>query len=298
MTASYTYTNFKIYLDNTIKVGNTDIIKKSNARYVYKLKTPIILQPHDIHSIQIGVESLSIPLTFDVVNETNDTLYLDGESIILQNGNYNVATFLTELNTKFALSTLYTDVLVAFNPIISKLVFTSSSNERSTLNFTDTPQDTNSSRHLIGSTSGIKTLPYNAENGINLTYTTGITVRVNNLTTVNQDLSQTGSGTTSLLRVPINTSPNTVLSLLNNDPFMSTVRDKVITHLDVGLFDDKQEELLLKNNAYFITLRIIFIKTEGYILDRTTLQKWKDTTTPTYLTNDEDNTMSNPLKKK
>lgn len=270
MTQSFTYSNFKIFLDNSTKVENPDIIKKSNARYIYKLKTPIILPPHDAHMIQIGVESLSLPLTFTAINETNDTIYLNGENLTLIHGNYNVTTFLAELNSKFALSSDYTDVSATYNSITSKIVLTSD-NGRATIQFVNT-EEVNSAEHLIGSVEGTHNMPYAGENGINLTYTTGITVRINNLSTINQDLSKTGSGSTSLIRVPINTSPNTVLSLLTDSPFMATISDKVITELDLGLYDDNQNELLIKNNPFFIVLRVNFIKNEKYILDRTALQ--------------------------
>jgi len=237
---------------------------------VYKLKTPIILKPHDQHQVQIGVESLSLPLTFTAVNGTNDTIYLDGESILITHGNYNVETFLTELNAKLQLTSNYTDLTASYNSITSKIIFTSD-NGRATITFAVTTAE-DSAEHLIGSVAGTHDMPYGGANGINLTYTTGITIRINNLTTINQDLSKTGSGSTSLIRVPINTSPNTVLSLLNNDPFMATIGDRVITHIDLGLYDDDQNELLIKNNPFFIVLRINFVKIEKYILDKTGLQ--------------------------
>jgi hypothetical protein len=53
---------------------------------------------------------------------------------------------------------------------------------------------------------------------------------------------------------------------------MATISDKVITELDLGLYDDNQNELLIKNNPFFIVLRVNFIKNEKYILDRTALQ--------------------------
>jgi hypothetical protein len=237
---------------------------------VYKLKTPIILKPHDQHQVQIGVESLSLPLTFTAVNRTNDTIYLDGENLSITHGNYNVETFLIELNAKLQLTSNYTDITASYNSITSKVILTSD-NGRSTITFATTTEE-NSAEHLIGSVAGTHDMPYGGANGINLTYTTGITIRINNLITINQDLSKTGSGSTSILRVPINTSPNTVLSLLNNDPFMATISDKVITHIDLGLYDDDQNELLIKNNPFFIVLRINFVKSEKYNLDKTGLQ--------------------------
>lgn len=295
MTQSITYSNFKVYLDNQGVEENPYVEKKDNARYIFTLPQPVLLAGNDDHKIVVGIESASIPLSFYAINDTNDNLYIEGTLITLDHGNYNVANFLSHLNTKVQAS--FADLTATFNSIDSKITFTSSDPARIDIFFNTSP---NSSHRLLGITTGIvHDLPYTCEDSINLTYTTGVTIRANNIQTINQDTSFDSAGANTLLRIPINTAPNTVLTHFNPTPFLTTINTKTLTHLDIGLYDDNQRLLRIKAHAWFIVVRIDFILSTDYFLDKTKIQMLREDANQVEPTPDEerDETMQiNPLR--
>lgn len=295
MTQSLTYSNFKVYLDNQGVEENPYVEKKDNARYIFTLPQPVLLAGNDDHKIVVGIESASIPLSFYAINDTNDNLYIEGTLITLDHGNYNVANFLSHLNTKVQAS--FADLTATFNSIDSKITFTSSNPARTDIFFNTSP---NSSRRLLGIKTGIvHDLPYTCEDSINLTYTTGVTIRANNIQTINQDTSYDSAGANTLLRIPINTAPNTVLTHFNPNPFLTTINTKTLTHLDIGLYDDNQRLLRIKDHAWFIVVRIDFILSTDYFLDKTKIQTLREEANQVEPTADEDREESiqiNPLR--
>ena len=295
MTQSITYSNFKVYLDNQGVEENPYVEKKDNARYIFTLPQPVLLAGNDDHKIVVGIESASIPLSFYAINDTNDNLYIEGILITLDHGNYNVANFLSHLNTKVQAS--FADLTATFNNIDSKITFTSSDPERTDIFFNTSP---NNSRRLLGLKTGIAhDLPYTCEDSINLTYTTGVTIRANNIQTINQDTSFDSAGANTLLRIPINTAPNTVLTHFNPNPFLTTINTKTLTHLDIGLYDDNQRLLRIKDHAWFIVVRIDFILSTDYFLDKTKIQMLREEANQVEPTPDEDRDETiqiNPLR--
>lgn len=295
MTQSITYSNFKVYLDNQGEEDNPYVEKKDNARYVFTLPQPVLLAGNDDHKIVLGVESASIPLSFYAINDTNENFYIEGTLVQLDHGNYNVANFVSHLNTKIQAS--FADITATFNTIDSKITFTSSDPSRTDIFFNNSP---NSSRRLLGIETGVvHNLPYTCEDSINLTYTTGVTIRCNNIQTINQDTSFDSAGANSLLRIPINTAPNTVLTHFNPTPFLTTISTKTLTHLDIGLYDDNQRLLRIKDHAWFIVVRIDFVLSTDYFLDKTRIQSLREEANNIEPNTDEDREETiqiNPLR--
>jgi hypothetical protein len=276
MTQSLTYSNFKIYLDNQGEGEKNPLVEyKSNSRYIFTLPTPILLAAADEHRIVVGVESASIPLSFYTVNATNDKLYISTTTmtttLTLDHGNYNVSNFMSHLNTTLHANTETVDLNAIFNERTSTIRFyTNNPTHRPDLFFNIGP---NSAKNLIGLEDNIShSMPYTCHHSINLTYTTGVSVRCNNIQTINQDTSSDNAGATTLLRIPINTAPNTVLTHFNPNPFLTTINTKTLTHLDIGLYDDNQHPLQIHKHAWFIVLRVDFVKTTDYFLDKTKIQ--------------------------
>jgi len=272
MTQSLTYSNFKIYLDNQGEGEKNPLVEyKSNSRYIFTLPTPILLAASDEHRIVVGVESASIPLSFYTINKTNDKLYIEGETLTLDHGNYNVASFMSHLNAKLGSNPPTVDLTATFNDRTSTIKFeTNDLTNRPDIYFNAGP---NSAKNLIGFEDGVAhTLPYTCHHSINLTYTTGVSIRCNNIQTINQDTSSDNAGATTLLRIPINTAPNTVLTHFNPNPFLTTINSKTLTHLDIGLYDDNQHPLEIHKHAWFIVLRVDFVMTTDYFLDKTKIQ--------------------------
>ena len=302
MTQSITYSNFKVYLDNQGVETNRYVQKINNARYIFTLPQPVLLSPTDEHRIVVGVESASIPLSFYAVNDTNNKLKMSTNiagpfvDITLTEGNYDVASFLTELNTR--IQAHYSHITATYNSISSKITFTTTGDPFAF----NVVSSKDSAKRLIGLTEGntYHTSSYVCEDTINLTYTTGVTIRANNIQTINQDTSFDSAGASSLLRIPINTAPNTVLTHFNPQPFLTTISSKTLTYLDIGLYDDNQRLLRIKDHAWFIVMRVDFVLSTDYFLDRTKIQAMREEAENAESTpdeeRDEETIQVNPLR--
>jgi len=256
------HSNLKLFLD-TNQPDNSHVQKIDNARYIFTLPQPIVLSNEDKHQITLGVEAMSLPITCYTVNSTNNALYINDTSIVLTHGNYNIQIFIDHVNQ--LLGTLAT---ITFNDINSKITFTSST----ALKFPTSPQS--SAHRLFGiTTSSIaKPLIYECENGVALVYSQSVTVRINNISTLNMDTN--GSG--SLLRLPINTSSFTVLSHVSSNPFMTTISSKSLTQLDVSLIDDDNNLLQIQNHPWFIVLRVEFELATSYYMEKSKIQTMRN----------------------
>ena len=110
---------------------------------------------------------------------------------------------------------------------------------------------------------------------INLVYTSGVNICLNNIENLNDEINKNGSSK-KLLRIPISTSINTYLTFFNNQPFYSTISSKILNYLDVSIVDDSGKLLATNGNHYFhITFRVDFTKEKSEILEDTLITKFR-----------------------
>lgn len=203
---------------------------------------PFVLRSDDPTHLIIGVESLSVPLAFYVVNSTNNSLTIDGTPYTITAGNYTAANLLTTLNALGSPITFDSP----FNTITNKLSCT----------FVGTRTWNGTAQSLLGYTTGSKTSAYTLENTINLAFTTGIIVRLDNIQTENR-CPIVGGGSGVLARIPITVAPFKVLQYFNASPFYTTLTNRAIQSIDISLLDDTYQPLALVGDpVWSITLRV------------------------------------------
>lgn len=258
---SSTYDNIKVFLDTTDTAKNSLIHKISNSHYLFTLPVPVVLNQNDKHCLQVAIESITVPLSIYTVNRTNCNLYINNEVIEIAHGNYNIDTFIFHVNALL----LPHDLKCSYEDSNSKITFTSI-NTASSVTFPPQITGSNSAHRLFGITFGSKSLPYRCESGIALYYTTGIGVQINNLVNYNQSIN---GGANNILRLPITTSPFTVLSHYSSTPFMTTINNKVINFLDISLVDDYGNPLEIQEIPWFVVIRINYILKDEYRIDET-----------------------------
>lgn len=114
------------------------------------------------------------------------------------------------------------------------------------------------------------------DNVLNLTYTTGVTIRIDNISTTNKSADSVG-GSSLLARLPITTPAYTILQFFNPQPFYTTIKNKVLTEISISLVDDDGELLNLNGTPnWFITLRIDYNVPTKLQLQQTNIQKMRD----------------------
>lgn len=205
---------------------------------------PFILRANDTTHFVVGIECLSIPLAIYTVNVYNNTLITGVVTTTIPVGNYTAATLTTYLNTQ----TGTTGVTWTLNATTNCYA----------VSFVGTKAFTGSAAVLLGYTASAVPISSGAlVKTINLAYTTGVQIRLDNIQTDNRD-SQTGTSSI-LVRIPITVAPFKVLQYFNSQPFYTTIANRYINSFKVSLLDDDYRLLdLVGNPQWNMTLRVDF----------------------------------------
>lgn len=265
------YNSKKIFCDS----DNPNATGSNNMRKQFTLANPIIIPPQSKIKMLIGVEAVSIPLSFYVFNSSNNVIrYSDNNNNVdnytLDVGNYTITRLVTTINANSAIP-----FGLSFDRETAKLKITDP-NTPSTITEFQIHDVENNAYGLLGMTVGNYTLGDVFTNTINLVYTSGVSIAINNIENLNDEANPNASSK-KLIRIPITTSINTYLTFFNNQPFYSTINNKVLNFLDVSILDDSGRLLETNGNHFFhITFRIDFTKPAEELLDKTLIQKFRN----------------------
>jgi len=269
------HTDFKIFIASNFTGDTIQPVLQpdgtiSNVNYRFKLPRPIVLTNNDPHQISLAIESASIPLSFYAINNTNNKFNLkigttQYTNLEISQGNYRISQLIDRLNS-ILLKESISSITFSFDVITSKIAVNSTVGELD-LVFKDSV-GTNTSA-VLGFTSSTDTLPppisvvidgttviqYEFEDVVNLVYTSGITINIDNLT--NDNVRQGGGR--SLLRIPVTSPPNSILQHHSNQPFNTLISERHLTELVISLRDDDNKLLKINgNHPFFIVLRLGF----------------------------------------
>jgi hypothetical protein len=243
---------------NSTKIGNADI--------EWDLRDYISVPPS--HHIILSLDTISIPLSYYNINSTNNTLdYTDPNSVLqsltITAGNYTVTTLVTFFNANLV------DITASYSYVTNKLTFTSTVGDFtfeqestcfSLLGFTLDSDHTSTSNTLI------------ADQILNLVYSTGIYVDMNDIVTENLDGSS-GENTSILARIPINQTYNTVLQYQAFNHNVGLL-NKQIKKIHITLKNDARGVLALQENAVWsLVLTVHFITQKKLSIDNTLLEQ-------------------------
>lgn len=234
----------KIFISSANK---TQWASTTNNSSVEVRVTPFVLRANDNTHFVIGIESLSVPLSIYNINSNNNELQIitspaTVDNYVIPSGNYTVSALITYLNTlggvTYTLDTTTNKITTQYGLDFKAFSGTLSS--------------------VLGFVSDATTLyatNYTFTNTVNLAYTTGILVRLDNIQTDNRDST---TGTSSIIgRIPITVAPFKVLQYFNGTPFYTTISNRYIQSIKVSLLDDLYRPLeLVGNPTWFIVLRV------------------------------------------
>lgn len=254
-----------------IFISSANSTQWTNSSSNTRIKVPInpfILPNNDPSTFVMGVESLSIPIAMQVVGSSNNILEIGGVSYTIPSGNYTATNLVSALNTL----TGGAGFTFAFSSTTNKLTITKTGGV--VIGALTTCQT------ILGVSAGTYTSPHTPEGLVNLIATSGIIVRVLNIQNENRD-NQSSTGSTTLTRIPINTSQFRILQFYNSQPFYSAISNRSITELDIQLCDDNYQQLnLVGNPNWFLTLRIDYAELKPAITQRTLIQGARDNLIP------------------
>jgi len=284
------YNSKKIFCDS----DNPHATGTSHMRKQFTLGSPIIIPPQSKVKMLIGVEAVSIPLSFYVFNESNNKIrYSDSSNAVhtytLGVGNFTISRLLAIINAD-------DDTLpfnISYDREFSKLSLIPVVGGNFTIYDVD-----NSCYNLLGVLANTYTTGTAFPYTINLIYTTGVSIAINNIENLN-DEANPNSSSKKIIRIPITSSINTYLTFFNNEPFYSTINNKVLNFLDVSILDDNGNILETNGNHYFhITFRIDFTKSREEVLEKTLIQKFRKAHLENTLVPQDDDSEKEDNKKK
>lgn len=196
----------------------------------------------------IAVDSVIIPNSFYAINSNNNTFQINGSTVTLALGNYSIASFITELQTKI-IAAIGGTCVITYSGITGKLTFTTSlgtsltSNTRNYRYLGLSPSDT---KLLV---SGILETPFPVDIG---------STRYIDVILDNTGISSTNSSNRNqnvLARIYNNTSSFGTIYFRSSDfDFISLGGDR-LNSVSLRLVDDNSDVLELNGLQWSITLK-------------------------------------------
>ena len=251
------YSSIKIFAES-----KSAKIHIHNSRKIWSLQTPIILGASSNVRMLCSVESVSIPLAYYTVNETNKYFSFNGVKGFIDIGNYSATSIVEAINR------VQTNFKLIYSKEANKFLVSGRLDEN-TIDMCE-----NNIYKLLGfvaSTTFKSANGYYLPNGVcNLVYTSGIYVSLNNVSNANIDTG-TKASSTCLLRIPIAQPVNSYLQHFNAVGFKNLLSGTVLSEIDISLLDDNRNLLQLSDNVdWVVVLRIDF---ERIIIETTETTK-------------------------
>jgi hypothetical protein len=243
MSNPLTHSSAKIFLSSqgSNLVLNSTTINTDISFYF----PPLLLSNADKSHFTIGLESVSIPISINMVNSKNNTITINGNTYSIPAGNYTISEVIVLLNTYF--NTFNITFTYSTN---TNLITTTATAGSFTINSTTTGKN-------LGMVAGTYTSPYTNLSVVNLTSTLGIIIQIENVQTPNRDNS--GSNGATLARIPITCGVQKILQFYNPTPFFSQISNRELTYMRVRLLNDDYSPLdLVGKPDWFITIRVDF----------------------------------------
>lgn len=243
MSNPLTHSSAKIFLSSqgsNLVVNSTTL--NTDISFYFQ---PLLLSNAEKSNFIIGLEQASIPVSINMVNSTNNTISINGNSYSIPAGNYTITEIITLLNAFY--NTFNITFTYSSN---TNLITTTATAGSFIINSTTTGKN-------LGFVAGSYTSPYTNVKVVNLTSTLGIIIQIANVQTTNRDNS--GSNGATLARIPITCGTQKILQYFNATPFYSTISNRELTYMRVRLLNDDYTPLVLVGNPdWFITIRVDF----------------------------------------
>ena len=259
------------------------VSKDSNTRLNIPIE-PFILHNNDPAHFVIGLESCSLPIAINMINNRNNTIQFRRQgdptfnSISIPAGNYNTISLVDTLN--FLLVEQSIDADYTFN-------YDETANQLSLRTYTTALIEIGSATtayKILGIAEGTQLrgvvkagtyVLYIFEGLVNLVSTSGVIIRLLNFQTENR--GSNGNGATTIARIPINVQPFRYLSFNIENPFYTSISNRHISNIEIELCNDDYTQLeLIGNPDYFITLRVDYIEPKFYTQEATKLQMLRE----------------------
>jgi hypothetical protein len=247
-----------IYEDSRlISLNSADAVKLNgdyNSNVFWNI--PNIIPPDkDIDHITVSVEDFEMPISYYLINDTNDTLHYNYNSvdtfITLTQGNYNGSTLITELKIKFLEKGLTATIVLS--SVTGRLDFRFSApitNITFLYNLSKPLMDILGFNQTVSGVSFIAPLP------LNLLGILKINICSQNLRTANNFASSTSMSNNIIQTIAQNMPSFHQLTYINKTSHAGRMATNHLDNVDLQLYDDKGNFLELNAIDWSITLQL------------------------------------------
>lgn len=235
----------------------------SDANKIWLLEEQIKPDPHI--QLLVSLTSLELPYGFYNITTNNNKLVITNAStdasstISIDSKNYSGTQLATELTSKMAASSITSvigfTITCSFSDTTNKFTFTSGN----TLNNYKIDTGTTLLKELgvrnqlpASSAAGILISP----NVCNLSGTSSVYLRCNNLSINNRDSRGNLSGI--LAKINVNANPSEFIFYNAFESIYYGISDRVVSFLDITLTDDDGNELILNGVDWSLTITMHF----------------------------------------
>ena len=271
------YSSLKVFCES-----DSADVSLSSSRKIWSLQKPKVIPPTSGVQMLCSVESCSIPLSYYTVNPSNNKFKVrsgttgDYTIFTVEPGNYTAKTIIKAIVENESVPNESVPFKMEFNTALS--VFKLAPKVYGT--FIDFAPCADQIYKLIGLDLN-DSVPFNEDyyttHVVNLVYTSGIYIAINNIGNSNIDTGIANQNSNCLIRIPITQPSNTVLQFFNNVGFKNLMSAKVLNQIDMSLLDDNRRPLVFTSNVdWTVVLRIDFQKVIVETVEKTRLQLIKD----------------------
>ena len=251
-----------VYQDcRIISLNSSDASQFNNGtKYsdlIYSFKN-LLIDSEDILYSTIGITDCQIPVSWYLVEPETNTLKILWNSvnytIVLENGNYNANTFITELTTKIELiSGLFVEILL--NRINGKLSFDFKDSVPPTVSFLYSGSE--GLFRLIGldTQTNYTGIIIVGDYPMNLLGIQRLKICSNNLAT-NDNFDSSKSSTNVIQVIPIDVPAYGLIVYRNQTTEYGKLKSRRLSNIDIQLYDEFGRFIQMNGIHYCITLQL------------------------------------------
>jgi hypothetical protein len=217
-----------------------------NSNLIFNFEEGIRM-PHKAVSLSISVLNFTSPISFYQINSTNNKISINGNIIIIPDGNYNVITFMNYFNS------ISPTIQLSINYNNSKFTLTSSSNftinKSSTLYNVMGFKENTIYTSILSNSNYIINLPFCCNfSGIN-----SFNIKINNISTRNIN-SFDNCLSSIIASIPINGQQNNMIYYNKIQDFEFSVNSNVLDYFDISIQDDLDNYIDFNNQNWNMTI--------------------------------------------
>jgi hypothetical protein len=221
----------------------------------FNISTPLIA-PNDCLYLTWSVSSFTCPVSFYLINSTNNTIVLKvgtfaENTYILPSGNYNVNNFMTSL-----LNILPSGFSMTINKINN--VYTLTNNLYSFQIISTTMH------RIIGLAKNTSYISNN--NSLTMIYPVNFSglanfnIHCQSIRTKNMDSNEQLSSSDIIASINVNASSNSIIYFEKKNDYEFDVKERIINYLDFDFLDDEGNYLDFNNAHWHMVIQVNYIR--------------------------------------